>query len=973
MMNVLIIDDNEENIYLLQAMLKGSGYKVVSAADGAEALEKLRAEGADMIISDILMPVMDGFELCREVKADEELKDIPFVFYTATYTDGKDEDFALRLGADSYIRKPVEPDEFIRIIQGVVKDAERGSIAKKKPLLAEKEVFKLYSQRLVAKLERKMLALQAEVRERKRAEERAVHLSEVLRAIRGVNQLIVKEKDRDRLLKGACRNLVETRGYYNAWIALIDKSGKLVAAAEAGIGDDFLPLVERLKRGQLPHCAVRAQREPGAFTIEDPPSTCADCPLAGMYAARWGLACRLESAGNIYGLLVASTTPDYAADEEEQSLFGEVAKDIAFALHSIRLEQQHSRAQEELRLSSLQWQNTFDATEDMIAIINKDYRILRANRAMKEAFKGETVEGALCYELIHGTASPPETCMHHGVVETGEPGHRQIQEKHLGGRWLDISASGIKDETGTVQQVVHLIRDITERKRVEQRLSESELKHRTLVENLPQKVFWKDNNSVYVYCNQNFADDLGVTSEEFPGKTDYDFFPKELADKYRADDRRIMESGETEETEEDYIQDAEERTVRTIKTPVRNEAGNVIGIFGILWDITEQRQLEQQLRQAQKMEAVGRLAGGVAHDFNNLLTGIKGYAELMLDGLADDAPVRDDVDQIRQLADRAADLTRQLLAFSRRQTLEPVVLNMNGLISDTIKMLRRVIGEDIQLKFFPAADLGNVRADPAQVQQILMNLAVNARDAMPTGGELTVETGNVTLDQNYADAHVGVKRGPYVMLAVTDSGCGMDKATQERIFEPFFTTKEVGTGTGLGLATVYGSVKQHGGNIWVYSEPGRGTTFKIYLPRVEEAIYVADMVKEKASGGAETILLVEDEKAVLAVSLRTLEPLGYTVLSASCPDEAEQVLAQHGGEIDLLLTDVVMPGRSGRELHEALKSSRPSLKVLYMSGYTDNAIVHHGVLDPGKPFIQKPFSPDALARKVREVLDAGRE
>jgi signal transduction histidine kinase/CheY-like chemotaxis protein len=385
----------------------------------------------------------------------------------------------------------------------------------------------------------------------------------------------------------------------------------------------------------------------------------------------------------------------------------------------------------------------------------------------------------------------------------------------------------------------------------------------------------------------------------------------------------------------------------------------------------ERAKIEDQLRQAHKMESIGRLAGGVAHDFNNILTGIGGYTELVLDRLDTASPLREDLGEVQRLAKRAADLTQQLLAFSRRQPLEPRILNLNDTVADTSKMLKRVIGEDIDFQFAPAPDLGNVRADPGQIEQILMNLAVNSRDAMPTGGKLTIETANIELDAEYAGRHVAVAPGPYVMLAVSDTGCGMDAATKERLFEPFFTTKEKGKGTGLGLATVYGIVKQHGGNIWVYSEPGKGATLKIYLPRVAEAVSnVGPAVEPETARGEEMILVVEDEAPVYAFAERVLKARGYAVVIARSAEEAQRVFSVQEKTVSLLLTDVVLPGMNGRVLYDLLKSKKPDLKVLYMSGYTDNAIVHQGVLDAGITFIQKPFTTEMLARKVRQVLDS---
>ena len=403
------------------------------------------------------------------------------------------------------------------------------------------------------------------------------------------------------------------------------------------------------------------------------------------------------------------------------------------------------------------------------------------------------------------------------------------------------------------------------------------------------------------------------------------------------------------------------------------KSGSPLKMVGVTQDITERRVLQEQLRQSQRMEAIGRLAGGVAHDFNNLLTAIIGHSELLLSQVKTHEPMWEAMNGINQAGQRAASLTRQLLAFSRKQVLLPQVLNLNELVTASSKMLRRLIGEDIELVTLLGWDLGWVRVDPGQIDQVIVNLAVNARDAMPRGGKLTIETVNVELDEAYARNHVSVTPGHYVMLAISDTGAGMDAETRSRIFEPFFTTKEQGKGTGLGLSMVYGIVKQSGGNIWVYSEPGQGSVFKIYLPRVEENAKRAEPSRSMPTqqlGGTETILLVEDEAVVRNLVREVLQQNGYTVLEAPHGGEAMGIVGQYTGAIHLLLTDVILPGINGRELAEQITTSRPEMRVLYMSGYTDNAIVHHGVLDLGTTFLQKPFIPEALLRKVREALDA---
>ena len=385
----------------------------------------------------------------------------------------------------------------------------------------------------------------------------------------------------------------------------------------------------------------------------------------------------------------------------------------------------------------------------------------------------------------------------------------------------------------------------------------------------------------------------------------------------------------------------------------------------------ERRELENQLRQAQKMEAVGRLAGGVAHDFNNLLTAIMGYAQLAAGRLPPEHKAQLDVQEIMNASERAAMLTRQLLAFSRKEVVQTRVLDLGALVTEMAKMLRRIVGEEIQMLVRTQEGLGGVRADPGQMEQVILNLAVNARDAMPTGGRLIIETENVEIGDNYAGEHVAAEPGAYVLLAVSDTGIGMDEATKSRIFEPFFTTKDSDKGTGLGLATVYGIVQQSGGAIQVYSEPGRGTTFKIYLPRTAgpvEALLSSDSL-DQAPHGTETVLLVEDQDVVAAVVRGALETCGYQILEARHGEEALRIWGAHRGSIDLIITDVVMPNMNGPEFVRRVRETDPDAKVLFMSGYTEHGFSAHGEMGSADGFIQKPFSPAALARKAREVLD----
>jgi PAS domain S-box-containing protein len=507
-------------------------------------------------------------------------------------------------------------------------------------------------------------------------------------------------------------------------------------------------------------------------------------------------------------------------------------------------------------------------------------------------------------------------------------------------------------------------------------LRSTETSYATLVEHAPIGVYRSNPDGRFLSANAALVRMLGYDSAEDVLRLDMarDVYI-DPAERQRLLDRDTYTDRQYDEVEATWKRkDGRPLTVQLSVRAVRTAAGQVEYYETFVRDITEQRRLQQQLTQAQKMEAIGRLAGGVAHDFNNLLTVITSYSDLLLEGLQPDDPRRDDVDQVRKAAEGAAALTRQLLAFSRQQVLEPRVIDLNSVIEHLKKILQRVIGEDIELATTLDPELGAVKADVGHIEQILMNLAVNARDAMPppNGGKLTIETANVVQDPNPARARES-SRGETarcVMLAVTDTGIGMDEATKARIFEPFFTTKAPGKGTGLGLATVYAIVEQWGGFIWVYSELGHGTSFKIYFPLVPASADAGAVgAHVDAPRGSETILLVEDAAAVRAVSKQILERQGYTVLEAPDGQAALHLAQRHHGTIHLLLTDVVMPKIGGRELAERLTQSRLGIRVLYTSGYTDDSVVRHGILENGVAYLPKPFTPDALARRVREVLD----
>jgi len=681
---ILIVDDNEENRYFLSALLTGYGYEVVSTINGVDALGKARQNPPILIIADILMPVMDGFSLCREWKRDEKLRRIPFVMYTATYTDPQDEMFAYKIGADRFVVKPCEPEALIRIVRDVLLQAEKGNVssAVESP---EDEVFRLYSERLVQKLERKMLQVEEESLARKETE------------------LALRESEEKH------RRLFETMPQ---GVVFQDPEGKIVYANPAA--EKILGLRSELMQGRTSgDPRWRAIHENGA-----------------------------EFPGDMHPAMIALRT-------------GQFIKDVVMGIYNPRWDQR---------------------------------------------------------------------------------------------RWIKASA-------------IPLFK---------------------------------------------------------PGK------------------------------EKPYQ------------------------VYTTFEDITDYKQLQAQFLQSQKMEAVGVLAGGVAHDFNNLLTVIRGYAEILLESLPPNSPMHGDVEQILKAGKQAASLTAQLLAFSRKQMLQPKALMLNDIIGDVGKMLRRLLGEDIDLVFRTQPDLGLIHADPGQIQQILMNLAVNARDAMPQGGKLIIETSNMNLHEEDARKYPFVKPGAYVMLSIRDNGIGMDAATQARVFEPFYTTKAPGEGTGLGLSTVYGIVRQSSGFILLDSEPEKGTTFRVYFPQVEgqAALLAEEQDTELAPGGGETLLIVEDDASVRALACRILRERGYTVMEASSGKDALATARACTRNIDLVITDVVMPEMSGAELASQLEATWPCIKILYVSGYANRGIEPQARLDPHAAFLQKPFTIDQLVRTVQSVIKA---
>jgi two-component system cell cycle sensor histidine kinase/response regulator CckA len=638
------------------------------------------------------------------------------------------------------------------------------------------------------------------------------------------------------------------------------------------------------------------------------------------------------------------------------------------------------RAEQTLRESEERYRLLFENNPQPMWVYDREtLRFLAVNEAAcqhygysREEFLRMTIRGI----------RPPEDVP--ALLESLPP---DSGEFHRVGVWRHRLKNGDTIEVEVASHPIHfagrnaqliLANDVTERKRAEEALRQSEQKYRDVFDFAPLGIYQSRRDGSFLTANAPLAEMLGDDSpEELMRRNLNEIYlnpeeRQELIARFEHEGRALRRELRWRRKDGTPIWlELDARTVRNPDGTVRYFEGFVNDISERKRSEEEKRRLQEQLVQAQKMEAVGQLAGGIAHDFNNLLTAITGYSELLLGELPPEDLRRGHAEEIRKAGERAASLTQQLLAFSRRQVLEPKVLDVNTVVSDIERMLRRLIGEHIELKTNKAEDLWKVRADPGQIEQALLNLILNARDAMPDGGTLTIETANADLDESFSRSHVPTQPGAYVCVSVSDTGMGIRDEVKARLFEPFFTTKERGKGTGLGLSTTYGIIKQSGGYLWCDSEVGRGATFRVFLPRVEEP--VSETLERKVlpplHPGNETVLLVEDEPEVRALVQRILKTQGYTVVTAANPDEALAVSREFKGVIQILVTDVVMPGMSGPQLADRLIPTRPDMRVLFVSGYTDDAMAPHGILEPGKAFLQKPFTPSALARKIREVLD----
>ena len=837
-----------------------------------------------------------------------------------------------------------------------------------------------------------LFILSSDITERKKAEARLNHLANVLRALRSVNHLITHEKDRAVLLRRACEILIKTRGYRSAWIALGTSVKNLRAVAEAGVGESFAAVCAILEKEKYPECCLLAMERVGVVTMRDINRNCHNCPLAQIYPESAAFSGALRHGDITYGVLIVALAEEVADDAEEQSLFVELCEDIGFALHSIEMEQERQRNLEALSESERFAHATIDGLSAHICVLDSNGVII----AMNKSWHVFTAENGLAIDKVKegvnyfdicavtmGNDLESSSAFIEGIkaVINGETSMfvKEYSCSSLSGeRWFVGRVTRFPGE-GVVNVVV-AHENITDRKQAINRML-----HNQLMLARTEKVAhigsweWEPATDTVTWSSEMFRIFQIDPTAGAPSFAEQAFlFHPEDWPQFQEVVNKSLAQDIPYELEVRVVRRDEE--IRTCLVRGYVDAGRdkqVKRLYGSFQDITDHRRVDQekkslqmQLHQAQKMEAVGQLAGGVAHDFNNILQAMMGYTQMLIDEAEDKGEETEELAEIYKGAERAATLTRQLLSFSRRQVMQPKTVDLNTIVENLLKMLRRVIGEHIKVNWWPGSKLGATYADAGMLEQVLMNLCVNARDAMPKEGILNIETQNVLIEEDYCRTHAWASPGRYVLLSVTDTGTGIDGETLEHIFEPFFTTKQEGKGTGLGLATVYGIIKQHDGMITVYSEMGKGTTFKIYLPVCEQkAASVGKMIEGAVVGGTETILIAEDDEAVRDSGSRILERSGYTVYTAKNGEEAVSIFREHAATIDLVLLDVVMPIMGGHEAHKHILNLREDVPVLFTSGYSENAVHTNFVLHDGVRLIQKPYSLVTLLRAVRAALD----
>jgi two-component system, cell cycle sensor histidine kinase and response regulator CckA len=928
---VLVVEDNPVTRDVIRAVLSADGCRVLEAPDGASALALMQRERPTVVLQDLFLGDVNGLELVGRLREVPGAADVPIIALTGFLPS--EEARALTAGFDAYLIKPVEPVRLRAIVQEFA-GRRHGEQRAEAPLGPTQ---------------------QAELLQRSTVQAAA------LAVLGGMAEALARHDPFEAIVRDTLHRCIDAAGLSVGvfYVVAADDAIRVLAAAGTG-AESGSGVASGFGHPELFHRTLET-RAPLLIPSEHVSADVATSFLRGLGLRACLLTPVFYREESLGVLLLASHSRELTS-QEWVGFGGAMGGQIGQALAL-------SRAVGDVRASQELLQSVIEGMGDPVFVKDANSRYLLINQATAQLFGvtragvvGRGAEAVFPPDVARFVQESDARVLREAVPMTFE---ETLPTRHGARRFL-VSKAPRRDAQGAIIGLVGVARDITDLKQADETIRRLS----TAVGQSPAAVIITDPSGRIVYVNRKFTELTGYSSNEVVGEN-----PRLLksgttsVEQYRQLWSTIQSGATWRGEYQNRRKNGELYWASATIAPVKDESGTITNFVAIQEDVTERRSLEAQLRQAQKMEAVGRLAGGVAHDFNNLLTVITSYSQLLLEDMAAADPRRADLQEIQRAAIGAAGLTRQLLAFSRQQVLEPRVLNLNDVLSAAGKMLQRLIGEDVALQLTLAPDLGNVKADPGQLEQVIMNLAVNARDAMPDGGKMTIETANIDLEASYAAQHAVVTPGSYVLVTVTDTGSGMDEPTKARLFEPFFTTKELGKGTGLGLATVYGIVKQSNGYIWVYSELGHGTSFKVYLPRVSDAAAANAEVRPLfTNGGTETILLAEDASGVRAVAQEILKRLGYTVLVATDGHAALQLARARTDTIHLLVTDVIMPEMSGRQLADRLKEQRPGLKVLFVSGYTDDAIVRHGMLEPGIAFLQKPFTPQTLARKVREVL-----
>ena len=932
------------------------GHRLIEAVNGREGLAAVRAEIPDLVITDVLMPVMDGYRFVRELRLDPATARIPVLFYTAPYGEREARALARSSGVSYVLTKPAKPEEVLKIVGCVLSSGPLPEETSTRERDADREHLRLLGDKLSEASGDLRIA------------------NARLRALINIGLDLASQRGADRLLPSVCAAACDLFGATYATLGILDLEDHTVRHFVT-CGTE---VVDWIKTGDSVAGVLGAVVAEGrTLRGNNPGGDPAALQLSALHPpVEAFLAVPITSPAHVYGWICLVGNEGRAFTEEDEDLVTALAGQVGRFYELEHEIVERRQAESAVRLERDRAQRYLDTAEVILLKLDLEGRITLVNRYACSIL-GWTADELLGRDWI-------ETCEPARMEAAARKrfsdlldGDLSIVESHVltrsgEERLVEWRNRLLRDEDGNIIGTFSSGADITGRSQATDALRIAEERMRFALEAAAVGIWDMDYTTGVIRWSEILESQYGLAAGTFGGT--FEAFTERIHPADRELVQRTigkaMKSGDDFSVEHRVI--LPDGTVRWLSGAGRvhlDRQGNPVRGLGISLDVSERHTLEAQYLQAQKMEAIGRLAGGVAHDFNNLLTAILGYCELLLADFDPDDPRQDDIAEIQKAGLSAAGLTRQLLAFSRKQIIEPTLLDLNLVVGDLKAILGRLIGEDVKVVLILPPGLARVKADRGQVEQIVLNLAVNARDAMPDGGTLTVETGNVELDEGYASMHFAVKPGPYVMLAVTDTGAGMSPEVQACLFEPFFTTKEIGKGTGLGLATVHGIVTRSGGSVTVQSERGRGTSFKVYLPRsdAEEAVTEVPPSVGRPRAGGLTVLVVEDAEGLRQLTKRLLERQGYTVLVASNAEEALQVFDQNPA-IEVLLTDVVMPGGSGPELNLRLIERRPSLKVIYMSGYTDEAIVHHGVLNPGIAFLQKPFTAEALDRKICELL-----